>query len=159
MKCLECRGRMQTRRENVRYDASGLKGITLVGVEVSRCLDCGKAEIAIPRIEQLHRLIAKTLIEKHARLTPAEIVFLRKSLGWSGVDFARHMGTRQETVTRWERGSIRMGATADRLLRMMVASKTPIADYSVDTLGEIADSAPPSVLKLKASADTWQVAA
>ena len=34
---------MTTRRENVRYDASGLPGVTLVGVEVSRCASAVRA--------------------------------------------------------------------------------------------------------------------
>jgi DNA-binding transcriptional regulator YiaG len=27
---------------------------------------------------------------------------------WSGVDFARHMGTAPETVSRWEQGRVQM---------------------------------------------------
>ena len=39
---------------------------------------------------------------KKRRLAPEEIKFLRKSLGWAGVDFAKHMGATPETVSRWE---------------------------------------------------------
>jgi DNA-binding transcriptional regulator YiaG len=37
--------------------------------------------------------IAHAVIAKRERLTPAEIRFLRKFLGWSGADFAAHVGT------------------------------------------------------------------
>jgi putative zinc finger/helix-turn-helix YgiT family protein len=138
MTCTVCGGQMKTRRENYRYDASGLPYITLKGVEVSRCAKCGETEVAIPAIEQLHRAIAGALIRKRARLVPAEIKFLRKSLGWSGTDFADRVGATPETVSRWEHGKMPMGLAAERLLRLMVATESPVADYTVDVLAQVA---------------------
>lgn len=138
MKCVTCSAPMKSKRENYRYEASGLPYVTLEGVEVSRCPACGETEVAIPAIEQLHRVIAGALIRKRGRLAPAEVRFLRKYLGWSGADFARHMGTTQETVSRWENGPTPIGASADRLLRLLVATKAPMTDYQVDVLAEIA---------------------
>ena len=112
---------MKTKRENYRYEAVGLSGITLQGVEVSRCGKCGEYEVAIPRIEDLHRAIAEAVISKKDRLTAAEIRFLRKHLGWTGAEFAAHFGAARETVSRWENGTSPMGSTAERLLRMVVA--------------------------------------
>jgi putative zinc finger/helix-turn-helix YgiT family protein len=100
MKCTECGATMKVRKESYRYDESGLKHVTLVGVEVVRCPRCDNYEISIPHIEELHRLIAKILIEKSTRFTGDEVRFLRKSLGWSGTDFAKHMGVAEETVSR-----------------------------------------------------------
>ena len=116
MKCTECGTTMKTQRENYRYDESGLKKVTLVGIEVSRCPRCGNYEVSIPHMEDLHRLIARAVIEKTTRLTSEEVRFLRKSLGWSGVDFARNMGVTEETVSRWENGAVPIGPQADRLL-------------------------------------------
>ena len=98
-KCLQCGHAMTTRRENVRYDASGLPGVTLVGVEVSRCAHCGEHEVAIPHIADLHRVLAHAVVRKSSRLTPAEIRFLRRSLGWSGQDFAD-----RRRAARWPGG-------------------------------------------------------
>lgn len=137
MKCVACGAQMKSKRENYRYEASGLPYITLEGVAVARCPECGETEVAIPAIEELHRVIAGALIRKRARLAPTEIRFLRKYLGWSGVDFARHMGTTPETVSRWEHATP-MGASADRLLRLLVVTKAPMSDYRVDALAEIA---------------------
>src|ERR1017187_943248 len=122
MSCPICGSRMKTKRENYRYEAVGLPGITLQGVEVSRCGKCGEYEVAISRIEDLHRAIAQAVILKKDRLTPAEIRFLRKHLGWTGAEFAAHFGAARETVSRWETGSAPMGPTAERLLRMIVAN-------------------------------------
>lgn len=156
MKCLQCGHPMKTRRENYRYDASGLP-VTLLGVEVSRCSHCGEHEVEIPRVEELHHRIALKVISKRSRLTPAEIRFLRKTLGWSGADFARHIGVDAGTVSKWENGAVRMGPIADRLLRLMVAHGQPVGDYSVDRLAEVADEEATSTrIGMKANDKGWQ---
>ena len=137
-KCLQCGHAMTTRREHVRYDASGLPGVTLVGVEVSRCAHCGEYEVAIPRIADLHRVMAHAVVRKSSRLTPAEIRFLRRSLGWSGRDFGDHMGATAETVSRWENGRAAMGAQADRLLRLLVLHRQPAPSYDLAEMKRIA---------------------
>lgn len=160
MSCTVCGTAMKTKRENYRYDAVGLPGITLRDVEVSRCPKCGEYEVAIPRIEDLHRAIAQAVIGKRERLTPAEIRFLRKFLGWSGADFAAHVGATPETVSRWETGGTPMGVTADRLLRLMVASRQPVADYSLDMLTVVAREQPkPIRLRMEVSGGEWRAEA
>ena len=151
---------MKTKRENYRYDAVGLPGITLKDIKVSRCPKCGEYEVAIPQIEDLHRLIARAVIAKRERLTPEEIRFLRKFLGWSGADFGAHMGTTPETVSRWENGGTPMGVTADRLLRLMVAAGQPKTDYSLETLKLVARLNPkPLRLGVKISGGHWEAVA
>lgn len=137
MKCTECGALMKTRKENYRYDESGLKHVTLVGVEVRRCPRCGNYEVSIPHIEELHRLLAKALIEKSTRFTGEEVRFLRKSLGWSGSDFAKHMGVAQETVSRWENDAAPIGPQADRLLRFLVAQGRLTTSYPTERLTKI----------------------
>ena len=141
MKCVDCGHTMETRQENYRYHASGLPGVVLHGVQVSRCPACGAEEVTIPRIEELHRVIAQALIQKPARLVASEVRYLRKYLGWSGTDFARYMGTARETVSRWESGAGQMGGAADRLLRVLVANQKPVMAYSPDILAGIEDKA------------------
>ena len=137
MTCVECGHKMTRARETVRYDASGLSGVTLRNVEVRRCEGCGEYETVIPKVEQLHRLMAHTVIRKPAALAGEEIRFLRKYLGWSGADFAAHVGAAAETVSRWENGKLTMSPQADRLLRAMVALQEPDGDYSLDALKAI----------------------
>lgn len=138
MACTVCGERMKARRENWRYEASGLPHVTLTSVEVRRCQKCGETEVAIPAIEEFHRTIAGALIRKRARLAPAEIKYLRKYLGWAGTDFARRIGSTAETVSRWEHGKMPMGLAAERLLRLMVAKEALVSDYTVDVLAQVA---------------------
>jgi len=160
MRCMVCGTPMKAGRENFKYNACGLPYVTLVNVEVSRCPKCGEFEVAIPRSEELHRVIAHAVARKPGRLGASEIRFLRKSLGWSGADFAAHMGVSPETVSRWEGEAQRMGGTADRLLRLMIASREPARDYSLDLLQQVgAKKAAGFRLGLKVARTGWQAVA
>jgi len=159
MKCPQCRHEMVRKIENHRYSESGLSNVVLVGVEVRRCQNCGESMASIPRIEGLHRAIAMALIRHRGRLAPEEIRFLRKWLGWSGVDFAKHMGVAPETVSRWEstENLKPMGGTAERLLRLAVAHGQPIDEYPIDMLTEISDDQVPKapLLAMKSEPTGW----
>lgn len=134
--------------------------VVLLGIEVSRCGSCGLVAPAIPALSKLHRAIADQLIRKETRLAPAEVRFLRKHLGWSGVDFAAYAGVQPETVSRWENGRTEMDPLADRLLRLLVAHSQPNATYSIDRLKEIAkvnrDTMP---MRLRPINKDWKLAA
>ena len=104
MKCMQCGSAPTTKSETYLYDrlASARPYSTS---RCHRCTACGDYEVEIPRIAQLNQALANTLIRQPTRLTAAEIRFLRKALGWSGIDFARHMGVDPATVSRWEAGA------------------------------------------------------
>lgn len=160
-RCVVCGGPVKTKREKVyRYAEGGLPHVILDNaVDVATCTKCGETFTGIPAIEGLHRAIAGGLIRKKRRLAPGEIKFLRKTLGWSGVDFAKRMGAAPETVSRWENGKAPMGAQADRLLRLLVAREAPIGEYSVDVLAQLAaDDAPatPARVEMTKGARGWQ---
>lgn len=150
MKCMQCGNTMKTKRENYLYKACGLPNVTLRDVEVSRCEVCGEQEVAIPNIEDLHKVLALAVISKSARLTPEEVRFLRKSLGYSGADFAGLMGVTPETVSRWENGGQPIGTTADKLLRLAVAHLQPPDRYPVERLRTVGVEEP-QALRVSAS--------
>lgn len=158
-KCPQCRTPMESRRENYRYDASGLPNVVLEDVEVRQCPNCGERAVVIPAIEGLHRALALALIRAPGRFTPQEIRFLRKSLGWSGVDFAKHFGVDPATVSRWESTEKPqpMGAVAERLLRLAVAHGQPIEAYPLEALAELDDdqSRKPELLGMKVHRGAW----
>jgi putative zinc finger/helix-turn-helix YgiT family protein len=160
MKCTNCAGQMKVNRENYLYDESGLPYVTLAGISVSRCASCGNYEVSIPRIEDLHRLIARTLIEKRTRFKGVEIRFLRKSLGLSSGDFARQMGVTPETVSRWEQDAVPVGPQADRLIRLLVAQGKPAMNYPAEHLALIqSKTARATKLRARIVDDEWTVEA
>jgi putative zinc finger/helix-turn-helix YgiT family protein len=160
--CVACGGPVKTKREKAyRYAECGLPHVILDNAaDVATCSRCGETYTSIPAIEGLHRAIAAGLIRKKRRLAPEEIRFLRKSLGWTGVDFAKRMGATPETVSRWENGKAPMGAQADRLLRLLVAREAPITEYPADALAQLAaDDRPatPARVELTKGARGWRV--
>jgi len=160
-KCKECSGEMTSSREAYRYVESGLPNVTLKDVEIRRCPKCGNQEVLIPRVAELHRAIALALVHKPARFLGAEVRYLRKYMGWSGVDFASRMGVNPETVSRWENEKEAISSTSDRLLRLIVVRNWPVEDYSVDDLVKIQDRKDPSPvhLELQVQGRQWQRAA
>src|SRR5262249_46395388 len=142
----ECGGTLRVKKEVVPFDqAMGLPGVMLY-TDVARCPKCHSYEVLIPNIDGLHRAIAREIVRRPARLSPPEVRFLRKVLGWSGRDFAEHMGTSVETVSRWETGATPIGAQADRLLRLMVMTRDPVSDDKrLDLLKTVARAKPAAV--------------
>jgi putative zinc finger/helix-turn-helix YgiT family protein len=155
MRCLQCGGKMSTKRENYRYAACGLPNVTLVGVKVRRCAACGEHEVAIPRIDELHRVLAATVVRRTSRLSSHEVRFLRKYLGYSGVDFAKVVGVSAETVSRWENGKETMRPSAEKLVRMLVVHQQPIRQYPVEILARIGESHAPKAIGVRIKGETW----
>ncbi len=142
MKCIQCDHAMITARENVPYQS--LPGTVLVGVEVSRCPNCGEFEIAIPAIEELDRVLANAVIRKSGRLSGSEARFLRKYLGYSGSDFAAMIGTDKATVSRWETDKQPIGQQTDRLYRTLVALDKKVEEYPINALSKLDDTVAPA---------------
>lgn len=159
MKCIECGAEMVESPGTHDYRECGLP-VRLVGVTLARCPGCGNDDVEIPRIEELHRLIARTIIHKPHGLSGGEARFLRKWLGHSSRDFAEIMGVQPETVSRWESGAKPMGATADRLLRVLVANDEPREEYPAEELRKVDRSTTePLAHSLRMGDEGWRPAA
>jgi len=136
MKCLNCGSPLEVREGEHRYAENDGLNVTLQGVKVTHCSRCGEEGVAIPMISQLNGILAKAIAQRPQRLGPGEIRYLRKYLGWSGKDFAVHMGVTPETVSRWENGARPMGSTAEILLRLSAIALHPVDEYPVPELSE-----------------------
>lgn len=155
MKCPSCRQPMETRRENHRYAESGLDNVFLENVEIHSC-SCGERIVSIPRLAQLHEVVAFVLAKQIARLSGQQIRFLRKYLGWSGVQFSEVMGVDPTTVSRWENGSASMGTGTERALRLAVFRLRPLDDYPTENLAAVAkDEVPRQTIRIVSTTRGW----
>jgi putative zinc finger/helix-turn-helix YgiT family protein len=151
---------MTTQRETYLYSESGLPNVVLANVEVRRCQECGAHELVLQNVAELHRAIAHAVIQKPASLSGAEIRFLRTYLGWSGADFAAHMGFDPSTVSKWENDKDGIGPSSDRVLRLMILHRAPVENYSLDELMKIENRrAPPWEVKLRPKNRGWELTA
>jgi len=163
MNCLECdKAELKSSRENYLYVESGLRNVTLKNILIRHCPKCGARFASIPRIAELHSLIALALINKPGRLIPPEIRFLRKSLGWSGADFARKFHCAPQQVSRWEseNSNSRMSMSNELLLRLFIADDQKTEDYQ-ENIEQVAveDVFQPSVLVMQDREGVWTKAA
>jgi putative transcriptional regulator len=147
---------MKTTREDYRYAECGLRNVMLLGMEVSHCAGCGDTEVAIPAIEELHKGMARVIILKKERLVPEEIRFLRKHLGFRGVDLASVLGVVAETVSRWEAGKLEMGVPAERLLRFVVSRQAPVERYERELSGVAVEKARAYRLDWRREKGSWR---
>lgn len=119
-----------------RYTLSGMNNVFLVGIVVRECPQCGGQSPVIPRIGELHRVIANCLIEKPGQLVGQEIRFLRKYAGLPAWKFAIVIGETASHVSRVETENKTLGKPADRLVRALAMDRKE-GQALVDALLEI----------------------
>jgi putative zinc finger/helix-turn-helix YgiT family protein len=153
--CLQCGAAMVSSRENYHDKLIGLPYVTLCDIEIARCPNCGEYEVVFPRIQDLYRVLAQTVLTKPSRLTGQEIVFLRKQLDWSATKLAKKMGIAKATLSRWENEKEPIGPLADRLLRLLVAASIGQPSGLLDRLSQISDEPQPFKIWLRYANETW----
>jgi DNA-binding transcriptional regulator YiaG len=103
-------------KKGYHYTESGLPNVWLANGFTIRKSNYGEG-VSIHDVDGLHRAIARTLSNK-ARLTGAEVRFLRKEMGLSQRGLGELLGVTEQAVALWERKG-RLPKTADRLLRLI----------------------------------------
>ena len=113
--------RSATARKPYHYKLSGLNLVFLIGVEVEACRDCGAESPSIPRLGELHRIIAHHLINKADRLAGDELRFLRKLAGIPAKKFAELLRVTPEHLSGGENGRRPLSYSVDKLARAIAA--------------------------------------
>lgn len=107
MKCESCKIEMQPCRSTndapYWYTISGLPNLGLVGINYFYCERCEDKRPLVPRIAELHRVVAVFLIQRPTPLGGAELRFVRKQAGFPQKEFAALLDITPEHVCRVER--------------------------------------------------------
>jgi len=144
MRCLRCEDVamvdwIATIKQPYKYVLSGLKNVFLSGIHVYNCPRCDAQLPVIPRIEELHDLLAREIVSKRGLLAGDEIKFLRKNAGFPANKFAALLGVDPSHLSRVENGHTEsLGETADRLARA-IAVIARDGDAARDVLLRMAD--------------------
>lgn len=107
--------------KNFQYTACGLDNVWLANGYKVKTTRHGNA-VAVDDVDGLHRLIAKTLIDKPGRLSGKEFRFLRTQLGLSQEALGAMLDFSENAVSLWERKDA-VPAACDQWLRMSVLAK------------------------------------
>ncbi len=134
VECSNCGKEAKVIRGSYQFRESGLANVVLQGIEIVRCKHCGNEDPIIPRVNDLIRLLTIAVIGKPHRLQGEEVRFIRKYLRMTGDEFARLLDVDKTTLSKWENNDDVVGASNDRLIRMMALA---IGDGLKEKLDEI----------------------
>jgi putative zinc finger/helix-turn-helix YgiT family protein len=132
-KCSNCSADAKVIRGNYYFRESGLP-VTLQGIEIIRCKNCGNEDPIIPRLNKLMRVLALAVIHKPYRLKGEDIRFLRKHLEMTGEKFSQLIHVDKTTLSKWENNENPIGDQSDRLIRLIAFS---LGDGLKDELKEL----------------------
>jgi len=167
MKCDECGNkysqRRATRSKPYAYSESGLSDVLLIGVTVYRCEACAVESAVIPRVEELHECMVRSLVAKPTLLNGEEVRFLRKHAGLKSAEFAALIGQTPENVSRVENGRQKsLNRSADKLVRAIIhaAINSPaVKDVLLEAAVEIEDIQRRQKARFLIKGQHWQLAA
>lgn len=142
------------------YLESGLDYVFLGnGFEVRE--DNEGTTVFIQNIEGLHKVIGHHLATDKKRLRGKEIRFLRTEMLMSQRVLASLLQVDEQTVARWEKGHIRMPASADATLRLLYLEHNGGNEKISKLLQTIADLEDEidRRMTLEETEDGWNIAA
>jgi DNA-binding transcriptional regulator YiaG len=142
MFCCECgtptTQKAATIEKPYRYEESGLENVYLAGITIFHCPNCMEETASIPRLLELHSVIAGNLIRKEEQLAGDEVRFLRKWVGLPAKEFAAMLCVTPSHLSRVENGKTkRLGWSVDKLARAIV-SEASQSEYTKTILMGIA---------------------
>jgi transcriptional regulator with XRE-family HTH domain len=144
MKCESCGVEMMERKTTLDtpypYVVSGLKDLVLVGILVRQCPQCKAESPVIPKVGELHRVVAAYLMRKPTPLMGDQIRFLRKNAGFSAKKFAALLDIDPSHLSRIERGKRNaLGPSTDRLARAVLMAESKGGEAARQVLLKIAE--------------------
>ena len=118
MNCDLCQGQILTKTNQLyQYKESGLDNIYLIGLTVEECQQCGDISAWIPKLNKLHRAIARAIVMKPSPLSGEEIRFLRTERELKAKDFAALLSIDPVTLSRWENNQQHPSSQNDSFIR------------------------------------------
>ncbi len=120
-RCTECGQPQTVVRQTVMYPESGLSNVQLSNVPVWMCVNRHE-EVEIPRVQELHELMAHLILRKPAAIVGPEIKFLRRRVAMSAKDFAVRIGLSAVRLSQIENAKRPIPKRVDLLIRLSIAA-------------------------------------
>jgi HTH-type transcriptional regulator/antitoxin MqsA len=89
------------------------------GFEYERCGACGEESFGAGQVDAIQSAAVALARAERGLLTPDEIRSLRRDLHLTQSRLEEFLGVGPKTVTRWEKGTVFQGRSADRLMRLV----------------------------------------
>ncbi len=107
--------------EMYHYTESGLPDVWIEGLALQD--DNEDETVVIPYIRNLHKLIAREIVQSDGALTGAELRYLRTEMGMTQAQLGQLVHRERLTVSRWEHGESEMDGAAEALVRIFAIRK------------------------------------
>jgi len=118
--CWKCGGELQVIKDKpYHYTESGLDNIYLYGIMQFKCKNCEEGGPEIPKIEELHLVIGRSLVCKESVLNAKEIIYLRKELGLKSKEMAEILSVSAQEYSKWENDKDNISSVYDTKLRLI----------------------------------------
>jgi putative zinc finger/helix-turn-helix YgiT family protein len=137
MTCPICKKEGQIHIGKHHYTESGLQNVWIKGVEIFECNYCGEKFALIPCAQEIHKIIALFLLKQEDQLSGRAIRFLRKHMGIKSKDFAKELGVKPVTVSRWENGDFPPSESFDRFIRLFYTARMGLEEIAMELVNEI----------------------
>ena len=112
-----------------RYTVGGLGNVVLEGIE--KCTDDhGEECVTIPRINELHNVIATCILKRQFGMTGAELKFLRTLMGMTQAELGKVVNREAQTIGRWERSEFQDDPNAEAILRLVAGGTLAVGTRS-----------------------------
>jgi putative transcriptional regulator len=125
----------------MKYLGINVDNVFLRNVDVELCQARGTETLAVRNVKKVHSMIALGIALQPARLSGAEVKFLRKASRMSLSETANRLGIADATFSRWESGRP-LGEQVEKLFRIehiaRTSSELPSFINPVDLVNEIA---------------------
>lgn len=121
--CGNCGADARIMKGDYEFKESGLRNLTLLGIDLIKCGKCGNVDPVLSGVDDLMDLIAVAVLQKQYRLHGEELRFLRKHIGMSQEEFAKLVHANKTTLSKWENNEDPIPIRTDIYARMMVISR------------------------------------
>lgn len=122
-KCIDCGASIttttSTKKNPYLYKECGLDDVRIDGIKVHKCSKCGRMYPEIPKIKELHRVLASLICSKDGKVTGKEVKFIRKEMRMKSVEFAKLLGITSSYMSRIENETKVISSSLDKLIRTL----------------------------------------
>jgi transcriptional regulator with XRE-family HTH domain len=107
------------------YTECGLDNVWIEGIQTVTD-DDGDEVLSIPRINDLHHVIAEGIIGRDGAMDGKELRFLRTEMGLTQAELGQILQKEALTIGRWERGENPIDPNAETIIRLIAKERLAI---------------------------------
>jgi len=159
--CSNCGETAKIVRKNYCFEEMGIP-VELQKINVIECSHCGNVDPVIPNMDGLMHVLALAVVCTPCKLSGEEVRFLRKYANKSAREFSRFLHINHTHLSKIENGKTEIGASLDKLIRLMVVNLNPELKDAIKDLMElipnITENCSEERIQIDPSALTYQYA-